>query len=175
MAEDMYLIVKEEVDKVKCDEGGFNSGHLWRLKNKLRPKFNNYPTAMHDKEGKLVTTKTALKTLAMEHYKKVLEDRPIVEGLQEYKREREALCEKRIKEASKNVTPEWTEEDVKCVVKKLKKKKSRDPHGYSNELFQYGGSDVFCALTKLMNGIKNQHLLFHQISTIVYLIFSLKI
>ena len=45
MAEDMYLIVKEEVDKVKCDEGGFNSGRLWRLKNKLRPKFNNYPTA----------------------------------------------------------------------------------------------------------------------------------
>ena len=123
MAEDMYLIVKEEVDKVICDEGGFNSGHLWRLKNKLRPKFNSYPTAMHDKEGKLVTTETALKNLAMEHYKKVLEDRPIVEGLQEYRREREALCEKRIKEASKNVTPEWTEEDVKCVVKKLKKKK----------------------------------------------------
>ena len=108
---------------------------------------------MHDKEGKLVTTKTALKTLAMGHYKKVLEARPIVEGLQEYKREREALCEKRIKEASKNVTPEWTEEDVKCVVKKLKKKKSRDPHGYSNKLFQYGCSDVFCALTKLINWI----------------------
>ena len=36
MAEDLYQIVKEEVDFVKCEEGGFNSGHLWRLKNKLR-------------------------------------------------------------------------------------------------------------------------------------------
>ena len=51
--EDMFKIVKDEVDKVNCEEGGFNSGHLWRLKNKLRPKYNNYPTAMIDKEGKL--------------------------------------------------------------------------------------------------------------------------
>ena len=81
MAEDMFKIVKDEVDKVNCEEGGFHSGHLWRLKNKLKPKYNNYPTAMIDKEGKLVTTQNGLKTLAMEHYQKVLEDRPIVEGL----------------------------------------------------------------------------------------------
>ena len=46
MCEDMYKIVKEEVEKVDCDSGGFNSGHLWKLKSKLRPKFNDYPTAM---------------------------------------------------------------------------------------------------------------------------------
>ena len=33
MADDMYKIVKEEVDKVDCEAGGFNSGHLWKLKN----------------------------------------------------------------------------------------------------------------------------------------------
>ena len=42
----MYQIVKEEVEKVNSDEGVFNSGHLWRLKSKLRPKLNDYPTAM---------------------------------------------------------------------------------------------------------------------------------
>ena len=35
MAKNMYKNVKEEVDLVKCEDGGFNSGHLWRLKNKL--------------------------------------------------------------------------------------------------------------------------------------------
>ena len=104
MAEDMYEIVKDEVAKVKSDEGGFNSGHLWQLKNKLRPIYNNYPTAMLDKNGKLVTTEIGLKNLAMEHFKKVLEDRP-VEGLEGYQRERENLCENRIKEATKNITP----------------------------------------------------------------------
>ena len=33
MANDLYEIVKEEVNIVKSDEGGLNSGHLWRLKN----------------------------------------------------------------------------------------------------------------------------------------------
>ena len=32
MANDLYEIVKEEVNIVKSDEGGFNSSHLWRLK-----------------------------------------------------------------------------------------------------------------------------------------------
>ena len=29
---------KEEIDGIKCDEGGFNSGHLWKLKKKVSPK-----------------------------------------------------------------------------------------------------------------------------------------
>ena len=55
MADDLYKIVKEEVELVKNDEGGFNSGHLWRLKNKLRAKTNSSPTALEDKDGNLVT------------------------------------------------------------------------------------------------------------------------
>ena len=55
MAEDIYNIVKEEVEIVKNDEGGFYSGHLWKLKNKLRPKHILNPTAMLNREGKLVT------------------------------------------------------------------------------------------------------------------------
>ena len=48
----MYQIVKEEVEKVNSDDGLFlNSGHLWRLKSKLRPKLNDYPTAMTYKAG----------------------------------------------------------------------------------------------------------------------------
>ena len=43
---------------------------------------------------------------------------------------------------------------MKHVIKNLKKKKSRDPYGYSNELFQYGGSDFQLAITKFMNLIK---------------------
>ena len=42
------------------------------------------------------------------------------------------------------------------MVRNLKKKKSRDPLGYSNELIQCGGKDVISAITKLMNAIKKQ-------------------
>ena len=61
MSEDLYKIVKEEVEKIESDEGGFNSGHLWRLKHKLRKKINNVPTAMLNEDGKLVTQSDELK------------------------------------------------------------------------------------------------------------------
>ena len=156
MADDLYKIVKEEVDIVKSDEGGFNSGHLWRLKNKLRYKTNNPPTAIEDKDGKLVTNSAEIKKVTLEHFKKVLENRPIVSGLEKHQREREALCQERVLIAGQNKTPDWSEDDVKHVIKHLKKKKSRDPHGYSHELIQCGGKDVISAIVKLMNGIKKE-------------------
>ena len=86
MGEDLYNIVKEEVEIVHSDEGGFNSGHLWRLKNKLRKKVNNVLTAMLDEEGNLVTTSEGLKKLTTGHFKKVLENRPMKPELEEYKK-----------------------------------------------------------------------------------------
>ena len=154
MAEDLYKIVKEEVDLVKCEEGGFNSGHLWRLKKKLRPKSNNTPTAIGDTNGKLVTSSQGIKNVTMEHFQKVLENIPIKKGLETYQNEREVLCTERIEIAGESKTPDWNEKDVKYVIKSLKKKKSRDPYGLSNELIQHGGKDMTLAIVKLMNGIK---------------------
>ena len=154
VADDLYKIVKEEVDSVNCEEGGFNSGHLWRLKNKVRPKVNNNPTAIENKDGHLVTNSKDIKNVTMQHFKKVLRNRQIKSGLEDYQEERELLCTERFKLAGCNKPPDWCEEDVKNVIKYLKKKKSRDPHGYSNELIQNGGKDVTLAIVKLMNGIK---------------------
>ena len=55
MPEDLYNIVKEEVKVVNIDEGGFHSWHLWKLNNKLRAKNQNNPTAVVNKDGKLIT------------------------------------------------------------------------------------------------------------------------
>ena len=37
----------------------------------------------------------------------------------------------------------WSVEDVIIVIKQLKLKKNRDPHGYSIDLVQDGGDDLF--------------------------------
>ena len=160
-ADDLFKIVKEEVEKVKCQEGGFNSGHLWNIKNKQRPKVKNVPTAMVDKDGNLVTSPEGIKQEAMKHFKEVLKNRPIKTNLKEYQEERESLCKERIKAAGTNVTQDWDVKDVSYVIKHLKKKKSRDPHGYPNELIQCGGKDVTFAITKLMNGIKKEQIFPH--------------
>ena len=105
MSEDLYNIVKEEVKAVESDKGGFNSGHLWKIKNKLKPKNKSPPTAMLNKEGTLVTSSEDIKVATMDHFKQVLKNRPIIHDLKEYKEERETLCEQRLKIASKNITP----------------------------------------------------------------------
>ena len=154
--EDMYEIVKEEVEKVNSDEGGFNSGHLWRLKSKLRPKANTYPNTMINKEGEVKTSKTDIDKLTVYHYKNVLANRPMRnKKLEQYRKEREYLCEQRINKAKLKVTPDWIIDDVKYVINNLKRKKSRDSHGLSNELIQCG-DDLVLAITGMMNNIKRQ-------------------
>ena len=127
MVEDMYRIVKEEVSKIDSEAGGFNSGHLLKLKSKLRPKFNDYPTAMLNKHGELATTKDQMKNATIDHYKNVLKYRPIKDGLEENRKQREELCNLRIQKAKKNKTPKWEESDVKFVIKSLKRKKITGP------------------------------------------------
>ena len=48
MSDNMFKIVSEEVNKIDCESGGFNLGRLSKLKSKLRPKFNDNPTAVFD-------------------------------------------------------------------------------------------------------------------------------
>ena len=117
---------------------------------------NNKHTAIEDENGKLITKEEDINNETVKHYKKVLENRKMSPNLAEYQKQREKLCESRIKEAKKNKTPDWTEANVKRVIKELKKKKSRDPHGYSNEIIQEGGGDLQSAILKLMNNIKTQ-------------------
>ena len=49
------------MNKVDCESGGFNSGHLWKLKSKLRPKFNDNPTAVIDSIGEHMTSAEGIK------------------------------------------------------------------------------------------------------------------
>ena len=112
---------------------------------------------MLDKNGKLLTSDEGIKQGAMNHFKEVLGNRPIKSNLEMYQVERENLWKERIKDARANVASQWTEVQVKYVIKKnLKKKKSRDPQGIPNELIQCGGKDVNIAIMKLMNGIKRK-------------------
>ena len=63
MADNLFSIVKEEVKNIESGEGGFNSGHLWNLKRKLKPKLNIKPTTMLNQED-------LKKSTAMEHFKR---------------------------------------------------------------------------------------------------------
>ena len=62
-AKENYEKIKDEIDGIKCEEGGFNSGKLWKLKKKFFPHSRDPPTAMLDDSGNLVTNPDLIKEL----------------------------------------------------------------------------------------------------------------
>ena len=92
----------------------------------------------------------------LNHYKKVLDNRTITEGLEKHQTDREDLALQRIEQASKNKTSDWDIDDISEAIKSLKNNKSSDAYGYINELFQPSiiGSDLKQGILTLMNRIK---------------------
>ena len=157
-AEDNRRKILEEVKGIECEDGGVNSGKLWKLRKKLCPKSRDPPTAMLDSGGNLVTSKVDIDNIALETFKKRLENRKIKDGLEEIKNDKEILCKKRLEEAKTRKTSPWTIKDLETVLKYLKKNKSPDPNGYINELFRIDviGEDLKVAILILMNRIKEE-------------------
>ena len=67
LSEDLYGIIKSETSQINCEEGGFHSGHLWNLKNKLYKKARDPPTAILDEHGQLVTSSLKIKSATLQH------------------------------------------------------------------------------------------------------------
>ena len=157
-ADNNVKIIREELKDIGCDEGGFNVGRLWKLRKKLCPYKKDTPTAMLDPHGNIVTSAEGIQTEALNHYKRVLANRPIQPDLIELKNKKEELCGERIKQAKLNKSAPWTEDDLEVVLKFLKKGKSRDPNDHPNELYnmEWAGKDLKHAILILMNKIKDQ-------------------
>ena len=158
IGDDMYKQVKNEIKGLNSEEGGVNTGHLWRLRKKLFPRASDPPAAMKDQDGVLITDPDRIKSETLIHYQKVLANRPIKDGYDSFQKDREDLCKNRLEMCKKNKTPEWTLNQLEVVLKHLKKDVSRDPHGMANELFKSGvaGKDLKLAVLMLMNRIKDE-------------------
>ena len=151
-------IIKEELDKMKENEGGMNPNKLWKMKKRLCPNARDPPCAMLDRNGNLLTTNKAIEERAIEVYAERLSGNKMETRLKDLEKETNELCEIRTKLSKLNRTKPWTMEDLNDVLKKLEKDKSRDAEGFSNELFKEdaAGEDLVEAVLKLMNLIKER-------------------
>ena len=72
-ADKNFKTLKEQLDKLKTDEGKINSKQLWKLKKSLCPNVKDAPCAMNDGNGNLITSEKALHKGALELYSERLE------------------------------------------------------------------------------------------------------
>ena len=132
IADEACSIISDETNGLESETGGYNPGHLWRLKNKIIPKPPQVPTAMKGADGNLLTSKDDLKKATVDNFSNVLRNREIKNYLKKHKKMRDDACENRLKTAKHIKTPDWTEEDLLILLKGLKNKKSRDPNAFAN-------------------------------------------
>ena len=128
------------------------------MKKKLCPRSRDPPTAMLDDNGNLVKDEEKVRELAMNAFKKRLENKPMKEGMEDLKESKEELAKKLMEVAKQNKTPPWKIKDLEKVLKQLKKDKSRDPLGLANEIFrsEVAGDDLKKAILHMMNRIKEE-------------------
>ena len=90
---------------------------------------------MENPEGVLLTDPIEIQREAIRHYQKLFQDLPMDNSYVNYQIWKEKLCKMRLEIAAKNKTDKWTFEELEFGLKNLKNGTSRDPYGFSNELF----------------------------------------
>ena len=159
-------ISKENRDKViesfktlSETDGSININGMWSMKKKVFPKNTKpLPCAKKDVEGRLITSQNELKTLYLKTFVHRLRHRPIRDDLKHLEILKEELCNKRLEFCKLNKSRKWETEDFLKVLKALKNNKSRDPHGWINELFKpgVGGADLVQSILMMFNKIKEE-------------------
>ena len=140
-------------------DGTVNINGMWKLKKKIFPKHADpLPVCKKNLQGQIISNAAELKGLYLETYKHRLRHRPITSDLEGLKNLKEKLFQKRLKLCKLRRSPSWERADLRKVLKKLKKNKSRDPHGLVNEIFKPGviGEDLEKSLLLLFNQIKDK-------------------
>ena len=86
--------MKDELDKLKPEDGQIYSKLLWKLNKKLWPRTVDAQSAMNNKEGNLIIADKALKNLALEAYTNRLKKNTIEHHLKDFKKTNiNTLCE----------------------------------------------------------------------------------
>ena len=140
-------------------DGSIHINGLWSLKNKTFPKNTKpLPCAKRDVENRIISSQSELKTLYLETFRHRLRHRPIKDDLYYLLTLKEELCSKRLEFAKLNKSKKWDSEKLMKMLSSLKNNKSRDPHGFINELFKpgVGGLDLVKSILMMFNKMKDE-------------------
>ena len=159
-AENNLRDVKEICKRFSGSMGSMNVLGVWKSFKKLNPKITpSLPVAKLNSSGHLVTNSCEIKELLLNTFMFRMRQRPIRPDLAKLQELRERLLHTRINSCKKHTSPPWKHHELISVLKSLKKKACRDPHGWINELFdpEKCGKDIVKALLVFFNKVKHEN------------------
>ena len=149
--------IVEDFVKTLDKNGKFSQSGMWKLRKKLHPsKTIDPPMAKVDTKGNLVTAPNLIRKLYLDTYKNRLSHRQMKSEFLDVFYMKTDLWRRRQKALISNKSPDWTLKDLNKVLKSLKNNKSRDPHGFLNDIFKPGmaGQNLKMGILHLVNGVK---------------------
>ena len=158
-AEENRNQILKDLKDFSANPENINVNNVWRRLKRICPKNGpTLPIAKKDHQGRLVTGPKDIKNLLATEYKDRLRSRPIRPDLKTLKARKTKIFEMKLKKSIRQKSPDWTMAELDQALKDLKRNKSRDPFGYSNELFKHDviGDDLKRSLLIMMNSLKQQ-------------------
>lgn len=146
--------LKKTIEELRKEGGGMKEETFWQFKKRIDKKGEEKPTAIMDEKGTVLEKKEDILKEYEEFYKKLFERK---EAKTEEGRETEKEIHKKLEKIWENAKDQKAlvikEEDVKKVVKGLKKRKAGDTQGWQNEMITEGGEEMLKSLTLMFNRI----------------------
>ena len=138
------------------NQGRFDSSGFWDLQKKINRKRKETPHAVLNAKGEKVEKTDEILETYSEYFEGLLTttNKKVAEGKDNEAIKKVNLKFDQIMERGKEQeAKQISEEQMKNIVKKLKKKKARDREGWNNEFVLYGGDEMNKSLTKMVNDI----------------------
>ena len=147
----------ETLKQLKDGGGDFSVDQFWKLRKAVNSSNVEERTSIITPEGVELFNEDAIMEEYKKEFEKRLSHRKIHPELQEYERLSKRLLQLRLTvECMKVDEPDFTEEEVKIVMKSPKKGTACGPDLLVPDIFAEAGEDLIAAITKVFNKIKNK-------------------
>ncbi len=132
---------------------GINDREFWKLKRKLLNTYDEDPYPVRDKNNKLCYEAEKQISAYQEHYKEILQTRPINEDLKQIDEDVNQIFSYYLKQAQTDTIKEVSISEIEEVLKELGKSKASGPNPIIYEMIKKGGPLVTTFLCNLFNKI----------------------
>ena len=158
MHEEEQMLNERRIHKIVSEirgEGGLlNASAFWEAKKRIQRRKEVTSTAIENKDGVREFTCTGIKEVYKNFYKTLLEGKKTTSDEEKEHEKRVNEKFKRINDIATLQEPlEVTREEIREVIKDLKRGKAGDEYKWKNELIIYGGEVVQEGLMKMFNEI----------------------
>ena len=147
-------MIEKTVISLTVDEQ-FNSNQFWKLRKKLCPRATAEKTSIILENGDEVCGDSAIREAYRQEFSNRLKHNKIDERFANYEVMTNLLCDMYVSATKSILSPNFTVEEAKKVIRELSNKKAPGLDKITNEILKNAGEGLVVEMVNVINSIKN--------------------